>query len=692
MRRTSFLSLILTLSFSAGAQSQGSPRSLTDAQVQLWARLLQMTDGRKLDTALVRQGLSSTIPALRANAALAIGQVGKSAGAPGLPILRAALADRDQNVVSNAAYALGLLGDSAAVPQLRVLLNKQASVGMNAAWSLGAIGAASRSAILSALADQTINVRVKTQVLLAAAKLRPVPVAELRPYLTSQNASLVWAASYAMARTGAVPGARDMLALAGAKSISATCMSCNSGASDVPYYNNRMATHRARAEIARMLTKGVAGDSLAAQSVSTLQALMRDPHPHVRINAVRSLSTFGASVRSGVIAATNDRNPNVRIAAAQVVGRVLDSAIAGWTGIWMRDSSFMYRTSLAAAAAGAGVALPVISSWETDSDWRYRAALAASLGSVPDRPFPDQVIVRLLADKDPRVRSTALNVSVPRDTLKVTPALRELAVRMLSDENVDVRSTAIDVLSRTPTMTDLDALLVSYEKSRADSANDARISAVQYMAELWKRDSLNFPANARAALARIGAPADPLERNAAGTSSLFAAWPNVLPDARSLVWYEELVRTLIAPALRGQSPRLTLNTARGPIVLELFAVDAPLTVNNIMTLAKSGYYKGTRFHRVVPNFVAQDGDPTGTGSGGPGYAIRDEMNPNRYERGALGMALSGPDTGGSQYFITHSPQPHLDGGYTVFGRVLSGWGALDSVVQGDLIRSVTARQ
>src|SRR5207247_319058 len=88
------------------------------------------------------------------------------------------------------------------------------------------------------------------------------------------------------------------------------------------------------------------------------------------------------------------------------------------------------------------------------------------------------------------------------------------------------------------------------------------------------------------------------------------------------------------------------------------------------------------------NFVAQDGDPRDDGNGGPGYAIRDEMNRHRYERGAIGMALSGPDTGGSQYFITHSPQPHLDGHYTVFGRVVSGYDVLDRLVEGDLISSL----
>ena len=101
------------------------------------------------------------------------------------------------------------------------------------------------------------------------------------------------------------------------------------------------------------------------------------------------------------------------------------------------------------------------------------------------------------------------------------------------------------------------------------------------------------------------------------------------------------------------------------------------------SLADSHYYDDGTFFRVVPNFVAQDGDHRGDGNGGPAYNIRDEFNPRRYERGSVGMALSGPDTGGSQYFMTHAADPHLDGRYTVFGRVISGWEALDALVQGD---------
>jgi cyclophilin family peptidyl-prolyl cis-trans isomerase len=148
---------------------------------------------------------------------------------------------------------------------------------------------------------------------------------------------------------------------------------------------------------------------------------------------------------------------------------------------------------------------------------------------------------------------------------------------------------------------------------------------------------------------------------------------------------------VVVPSLDGKRPTATIQTVRGPIQLELFGDDAPITSWNFLSLARSGYYRNTRFHRVVPNFVAQDGDPRDDGNGGPGYAIRDEMNPNRYERGAVGMALSGPDTGGSQYFITHSPQPHLDGHYTVFGKVVRGYDVLDRIVQGDRITRIDTK-
>ncbi|MGI8883754.1 MAG: peptidylprolyl isomerase, partial [Pyrinomonadaceae bacterium] len=132
-----------------------------------------------------------------------------------------------------------------------------------------------------------------------------------------------------------------------------------------------------------------------------------------------------------------------------------------------------------------------------------------------------------------------------------------------------------------------------------------------------------------------------------------------------------------------------LTTEKGKFTIDLMPENAPLTVDNFIKLARSNYFNGVSVHRVVPNFVMQDGDPRGDGNGGPGWSIRDEMNMLPYERGAVGMALSGKDTGGSQWFVTHSPQPHLDGGYTVFGRVNEvDMKIVDQIVRGDKILKV----
>jgi cyclophilin family peptidyl-prolyl cis-trans isomerase/HEAT repeat protein len=144
-----------------------------------------------------------------------------------------------------------------------------------------------------------------------------------------------------------------------------------------------------------------------------------------------------------------------------------------------------------------------------------------------------------------------------------------------------------------------------------------------------------------------------------------------------------------AVARKNGSVKAVLTTEKGTFTIDFMPEDAPLTVDNFIKLARAGYFNGLAVHRVVPNFVMQDGDPRGDGNGGPGWEIRCEVNMLAYERGAVGMALSGKDTGGSQWFVTHSPQPHLDGGYTVFGRVNeSDMKVVDNIVRGDRILSV----
>ena len=135
----------------------------------------------------------------------------------------------------------------------------------------------------------------------------------------------------------------------------------------------------------------------------------------------------------------------------------------------------------------------------------------------------------------------------------------------------------------------------------------------------------------------------------------------------------------------------TLDTTRGSIVVALHAKDCPKTVNNFVFLAQDNFYDGTVFHRVLSDFMVQGGDPTGTGRGGPGYRFEDETNgnPNQHERGVLSMANAGPDTNGSQFFITHVPCAWLDGKHTVFGKVTAGQDVVDAIKQGDTLTKVT---
>ena len=150
-----------------------------------------------------------------------------------------------------------------------------------------------------------------------------------------------------------------------------------------------------------------------------------------------------------------------------------------------------------------------------------------------------------------------------------------------------------------------------------------------------------------------------------------------------------------APAMQidtNKTYKVTLQTNRGDINLELYPEHAPKTVNNFVFLAQEGFYDGVSFHRVINNFMIQGGDPTGSGSGGPGYKFEDETsgNPLRHDTGVISMANAGPNTNGSQFFITHSPQPHLNGKHTVFGKVIDSQDVVNAIRQGDKMIKVTA--
>ena len=653
--------------------------ALSSETVNLYARLLAMLDARRVDTLLIDVALSSSSPHIRAAAAMSIGQAG--AGSRALR-LAALLDDADFDVAANAAFSLGLLRDTTAIDALAgALRSDRGLIALEAAWALGEIGAPARAAIEGGLADSA-RVRHIPELLRAAAKLRPVPVGLVAPFLDKAD-SIRAAATYALSRSRPASAVRHLVRIVGDSAWRGA--PAGSGPEIAP-------ADEILASAARGLAASAAGDSLRAAALAALERLVRHPHPHVRINAIRSLGTFGPEGRNAIESRASDPDANVRITVAQSVATVLDSTATDWDRLWSADSGHAFRASLLASAAQGRDARHVLrlgAPWSAAGDWRHRSAYASALAASRRGPRRDRALEQLRSSPDPRVRAATL------DALADSTAPASWRNRLLGiaadDDDAYVRAGAIGAIMGRARANDLPAILTAYQKALTDSINEARLAALSAIVAVWRRDSLAIPAAMQARLRALSPPADALERTAVRGVPPLAHWPGPEGTSRPIEWYEDRVRTIVEPALNGRRARAEIVTERGTLVVELAGAIAPLTVDNFVTLAKAGYYAGTRFHRVVPNFVAQDGDPRGDGNGGPGYAIRDELNRMRYSRGTLGMALSGPHTGGSQYFLTHSPQPHLDGHYTVFGRLVSGWPVLDAIVQGDVIQRVDIR-
>jgi cyclophilin family peptidyl-prolyl cis-trans isomerase len=251
----------------------------------------------------------------------------------------------------------------------------------------------------------------------------------------------------------------------------------------------------------------------------------------------------------------------------------------------------------------------------------------------------------------------------------------------LEEKDVIVRATAATIMAEQPRETHLAPLVAALARSKNDPANDARLAILTAISKHKKPEAVEAIKSALSDqdyLVRRHA-VDLLKQKGAGD---FSDRIGVVQTGHDKRFYHRVAARL------DKKVTATIHTAKGRIRIELFPQDAPITVDSFVTLARKGFFNGLTFHRVVANFVIQGGDPRGDGEGGPGYQIRCEINTRPYTRGAVGMALSGKDTGGSQFFITHSPQPHLDGGYTVFGRVVSGMEVVDRIERGDVIRRV----
>jgi cyclophilin family peptidyl-prolyl cis-trans isomerase/HEAT repeat protein len=325
--------------------------------------------------------------------------------------------------------------------------------------------------------------------------------------------------------------------------------------------------------------------------------------------------------------------------------------------------------------------LSVLAGLEADADWNVRVAIAQALGALPDQQGVPRLTV-MLQDRDRRVIPPVLNALIASKTGGMDKVLLE---RLKSDDFV-IRATAANGLAEIKAAGAVQALTDAYRASAGgDVTYVARAATLSALAKL-------DPAAARPLLQDALEDRDWAVRVRARTLLAEQGVTDVDDAMRPATTAHQIDSpdwlAIISPRF---SPRVFIDTDKGTVELELAIIDAPLTVANFMSLARKGFFNGIPIHRVVPDFVVQDGDPRGDGEGGPGYTIRDEINQRPYLRGTLGMALDWQDTGGSQFFITHSPQPHLDGRYTVFGYVVDGIEVVDRLVPGDAIRRVRVR-
>ncbi len=334
-----------------------------------------------------------------------------------------------------------------------------------------------------------------------------------------------------------------------------------------------------------------------------------------------------------------------------------------------RAAAYALSRNRAAAAVGPMLAL----AGHADDEVRQHVARLLVRPLVPDTltDTARTVLEGLAEDPSERVRANAA-----RSLTTFGASTAETVWRLLADPARNVRVATVDSLH----------LVFGADGSAWRRAwdGDSTEAVRRPLAALARRVGVTLPAGGTLpppAPAGAGVQAPP--------RALPSSWGAIGARNRPVADYERLVRQWVRPGAR--QPRAVVHTEHGTIVVELLAREAPLVVEAFLTLAEQGWYQDTRFHRVVPNFVVQDGD-IARGSGERlGFALRESWTRQRHGRGCLGLATAGPDTGGSQFYFCHSPQPHLDGAYTVFGRIVRGLDVMDAITQGDRMVRVAPR-
>ena len=690
--------------------------ALGQIPVNIGVQILKAEDSRHYSPQL-QNLLYHANPLIRSRAALAAGRIGNEAAISTLE--RLLETDASIEVRAMAAFAIGEIESVKGSMAILKALNNPETPGIvraRAVEAAGKIAAANASdpshkaigsAILGTLTKQNRESNIILQAILATLRARPEGADKaVAPFLASPDARIRADAANTLSRIrarNANPELRRMLV------------------------NDRDPI--ARANAARAL--GAAEDKEAGAVL--IDAAVRDPDNRVRVSAIRSLGTIREQAAANSLLAHGEKlvqqstasksrisaEQNELIEIATVLGRLLaNTRNARASDLLSRaiegnpDSSELALARFRIDPADIEVAI------DAASDARKISMVAQLLGELSAIEATSSE-VKDMKEKAPLALkkmfegfSSEPSKMIPKH-VEATPEilqayaryktadLKQLSVRALTHEDVYVRAAAAGALVDLSSDAEVVSALKSAYTKALQTDKDSNDAQLAMLAALVKLDKTASESSLREALAYPDVivrrqAADLIKSNGLSAQfpdaekRVYPIWPynprNTTRSGQVLNRDADYRRAL---ARKNGSVRAVLTTEKGTLTIEFLPQDAPLTVDNFVKLARSRYFDGLTVHRVVPNFVMQDGDPRGDGNGGPGWSIRCEVNMAPYERGAVGMALSGKDTGGSQWFVTHSPQPHLDGGYTVFGRVNeSDMKVVDNIAKGDKILNV----
>jgi HEAT repeat protein/cyclophilin family peptidyl-prolyl cis-trans isomerase len=608
----------------------------------------------------------------RRRAALAVGRVGLREGAPALIPL---LSDAEPEVRQMAAFALGLIGDRRARdPLVAALDDASPAVKGAAAEALGLLGDPAAAGAVSKMATAV-----------AESGVLATPPAEADDARRDTPAAAYRLALYALVRLRAYePLAAAALDASGQPRVRWW---------PVAFALQRIEDPRAFAALMTLAkdphpyTRAFAAKGLGSlknpAAMDVLLPMVTSTDRSVAIEAIRSAGRLGDPAAGPAllkIVQGTKSDPQVRAEAVAALGGIHAEGVLDTLLDLLTDPGPQVRSAAVRALAQLDPEgyVTVLSGLDPDKHWSVRAALASVLGTLP----PEAGLARLrllLGDSDSRVIPAVL-AAIAR--LKAPDAASVLLEHLKNDDPV-IRAAAATAIGELKPPNVQAALAEAYRVGQRDVTYVARGAALGAIAAYGAADAAPVLTSAladkdwaiRVRAATLLKQLDP--------SSDADARIRPAPVAHTADFYAS--PRLVNPPV---STQIYIETDRGLIQIELAVLDAPLTVENFIALARKKFFDGLTFHRVVPDFVVQGGDPRSDGEGGPGYTIRDELNTRPYLRGTVGMALDWADTGGSQFFITHSPQPHLDGRYTVFGRVTGGMEIVDQIQPWEVIRRV----